>query len=56
MTAPDSILAITTILASTAAAIRAFRAIENQSLLAIRAGKALWAEVYKKINIGHRIG
>jgi hypothetical protein len=36
---------ISGILLATAAAIRAFRAVENQALLAILAGKALWDEV-----------
>jgi hypothetical protein len=56
MVATDSmfILAtITVVLAATAAAIRAFRAVENQSLLAIVAGKALWAELpyFKKTKL-----
>jgi hypothetical protein len=36
---------ITGILLAAAATIRAFRAVENQSLLAILAGKAFWDEV-----------
>ncbi len=39
---------ITATLAGTATAIRAVRAVLNQSLLAIIAGKALWASVFKK--------
>jgi len=35
-------------LLASAATIRAFRAVENQSMLAILAGKALWAELFKK--------
>jgi hypothetical protein len=48
MVATDSMLTLATIsgiLLATAAAIRAFRSVENQSLLAIVAGKALWDEV-----------
>jgi hypothetical protein len=40
-----TLAAITATLLATTAAIRAFRAVENQSLLAIRAGKALWDEM-----------
>jgi hypothetical protein len=36
---------ITAFLLATAAAIRAFRAVENQSLSAVLAGTALWAEL-----------
>jgi hypothetical protein len=36
---------ITGLLLATAAGIRAFRAVENQTLAAIVAGKALWAEL-----------
>jgi hypothetical protein len=39
---------ISGILLATAAVIRAFRSVENQSLSAILAGKALWAELNKK--------
>jgi hypothetical protein len=41
---------ITASLLAAAAAIRAFRSVENQARLAVRAGKALWAEIglYKK--------
>jgi hypothetical protein len=52
MVAPASMFtlaAITAVLAATAAVIRAFRAIENQTLLAIRSGRALWNELFKKI-------
>jgi hypothetical protein len=48
----ESMLTFATIsafLLATAAVIRSFRAVENQSLQAIVAGKALWAELYKKI-------
>ena len=53
----DSIFAITATLASVALAIRAFRAVENQSLLAILVGKALWAElcaILKKLHANRR--
>jgi len=36
---------ISGILLATAAVLRSFRAVENQSLLAILAGKALWDEM-----------
>jgi hypothetical protein len=39
---------ISAFLLAAAAVIRSFRAVENQSLLAILAGKALWAELNKK--------
>jgi hypothetical protein len=41
---------ISAFLLATAAAIRAFRSVENQSLLAIQVGKKLWSELtaYKK--------
>ena len=40
-----TLAAISGILLTTAAMLRSFRAVENQALLAILAGKALWDEV-----------
>jgi hypothetical protein len=40
---------ISGILLATAAVIRSFRSIENQALLAVRSGRALWNELFKKI-------
>jgi hypothetical protein len=44
VTTPDSLLTISAVLFTTAAAMRAFRAVENQALLVILVGKTLWAE------------
>jgi hypothetical protein len=53
MVATDSMFTfatITGVLAATAAAFRAFRAVVNQTLLAILAAKALWTELFSKKN------
>jgi hypothetical protein len=40
-----TLAAITAFLLAVAAAIRSFRAVENQALRAIQAGRALWSEL-----------
>jgi hypothetical protein len=40
---------VSAFLLATAAVVRSFRAVEHQTLLAIRAGKALWAEFKKNL-------